>query len=179
MELLETMLNRRSVRTYTGEAVSEDALHHILQAGLLAPSGRNLCPVEFITVRDKSTLQQLARAKTAGAGMLNGASCAVAVVGDHEKSDTWIEDGSLAMIYMHLRATELGVAGCWVQCRNRTSQQREGEESLSSAAFVKGLLNIPERYSVLAILALGMADAPPTPHTADEVDFAKVHRETF
>lgn len=36
MELLEAMLNRRSVRRYTQEEIPEEKLEKILQAGLLA-----------------------------------------------------------------------------------------------------------------------------------------------
>lgn len=208
MELSEVILGRRSVRTYNGKEVSDEALHKIIEAGLLAPSSRNLRPVEFITVKDKSALRQLARAKTAGSSMLKGASCAVVVIGDAEKSDAWIEDCSIAMTYMMLRATELGVANCWVQCHGRISQQKRGKplsdviedviktngqapseqlvaqriaenagdkNNLSSDEFIKLLLDIPEKYSVLAILPLGMSDDTPKPHSADEADFMKVH----
>lgn len=208
MELMETILNRRSIRKYSGAEVSDEALRDITQAGLLAPSSRNLHPVELITVKDKTVLKQLARAKTAGSGMLEGASCAVVVIGDSERSDAWIEDCSVAMTYMMLRATELGIASCWVQCRNRISQQRKGEplsevvedvarvqtdkpseslvaqriannagdrDKLSSDEFIKQLLSLPDNYSVLAILSLGMTDETPKPHTEDEADFSKVH----
>lgn len=127
MELMDAILNRRSIRRYSGAEVSDAALHDILEAGLLAPSSHNLKPVRLVTVKDKAVLKQLARAKTAGSGMLEGASRAVVVIGDSEKSDAWIEDCAVAMTYMMLRATELGVASCWVQCRNRISQQKKGE----------------------------------------------------
>ena len=180
MELLDVILNRRSVREYNGEKVDDDTLRSILEAGLLSPSSRNLCPVELITVKDKDTLCQLARAKTAGSEMLNCASCAVVVIGDSEKADAWIEDCSLSMIYMQLRATELGVANCWVQCRNRVSQQKSNDaDNLSSDTFVKQLLDIPENYSVLAILSLGMTDKVIEPYTTDKADFMKVHNEKF
>ena len=212
MELLETILNRRSVRKYNDKEVGGETLQSILEAGLLAPSSRNLKPVEFIVIRDKAMLHQLARAKTAGSGMLKGASCAVVVIGGSEKSDAWIEDCSIAMTYMMLRATELCVANCWVQCRNKISQQKIGEplsdvvedvlqtnssvsseslvaqriannagdnDKLSSDEFVKQLLDIPDQYSVLAILSLGMSDDTAEPHPRDKADFLKVHEEKW
>lgn len=208
MELLEAILRRRSVRKYNDKEVDEETLQCILEAGLLAPSSRNLKPVEFIVIRDKSMLHQLARAKTAGSSMLKGASCAVVVIGDSKKSDAWIEDCSIAMTYMMLRTTELGVANCWVQCRNRISQQKIGEplsdmvedvlptnssipserlvaqriadnagdnNNLSSDEFVKLLLDIPEKYSVLAILSLGMSDDTSEPHSRDKAAFSAIH----
>ena len=44
MDLLEVMRSRRSVRTYTGEAVPEEKVDQILKAGLLSASGKNLKP---------------------------------------------------------------------------------------------------------------------------------------
>ena len=174
MDLSEVILRRRSVRKYNGEEVSDGALHKIIEAGLLAPSSRNLHPVEFITVKDKSVLSQIARAKTAGSSMLKDTSCAVVVIGDAEKSDAWIEDCSIAMTYMMLRATERGVANCWVQCR-----RRETENGTSSEMYIRELLNIPDKYGVLAVLSLGMSDESPRPHTISEADFSKVHEDLY
>ena len=180
MKLLEAMLSRRSIREYNGKEIDDDILNSILEAGLLSPSSRNLCPVELITVKDKDMLHKLAKSKTAGSDMLKNAYCAVVVIGDSSKSDVWVEDCSLSMIYMQLRATELGVANCWIQCRNRISQQKSGNsDSLSSGTFVRQLLGIPDNYSVLAILSLGMTDKVIEPYTADRADFMKVHNEKF
>lgn len=43
-DMLNMLLNRRSVRTYTGEAIPEDKLVLVLEAGLLAESGHNIRP---------------------------------------------------------------------------------------------------------------------------------------
>lgn len=182
MELLECMLHRRSIRKYNDKDISDDILHGIMEAGLLAPSSRNLHPVELVIVKDKEVLTQLAKAKTSGAGMLTNAKCAIVVIGDTEKSDVWIEDCSLSMIYMQLRATELGIANCWVQCRNRISQIEDmtaDQKNLSSDQFVKQLLKIPEKYGVLSILALGMTDEVLQSHKLDEANFSKVHKERY
>ena len=50
MELIEIMKNRRSVRQYTQEAIPEEKLEKILQAGLLSASGRARRPWELITL---------------------------------------------------------------------------------------------------------------------------------
>lgn len=174
MKLLDIMLKRRSVRKYNGQAVSDEALNRILTAGLLAPSSRNKLPVEFITVSDTELLQQLSLAKTSGSALISGCSRAVVVIGDTEKSDVWVEDCSIAMTYMQLMATELGVGNCWVQIRKRLA-----DDTVLSEDFVRANLKIPKNYSVLAILALGMCNEFPTPHTEDYADFGKVHSEKF
>ena len=171
MELMDTMLRRRSVRKYTGEEISEQKLKMILQAGLLAPTSRNRKPCEFYVVKDRAKLEQLAKAKSAGAGMLADCATAIAVFGDTEKADTWIEDSSIALAYMNLMAVDQGVGSCWVQMHLRASASgKDAEEN------VREILGVPEHYRIVGILALGMADEMPAPHSLEELETKKVHR---
>ena len=151
--ILELLQRRRSVRRYTEETISEEALDQILRAGLLAPSSRAIFPVEFIVVRDRDMLLQLSRAKTAGSGMLAKANAAIVAMGDKERSDAWIEDCSLAMIFMQLAAAEMGVGNCWVQCRGRVSQQKKGEPitAMSEDIALAGDAQKPERLVAATI----------------------------
>ncbi|HJD97094.1 nitroreductase family protein [Mailhella massiliensis] len=56
MDIWTAMKTRRSVRSYTGEPVSEEAVRAMLEAAMLAPSAGNEQPWEFILVRDKEAL---------------------------------------------------------------------------------------------------------------------------
>lgn len=176
-ELIEV---RRSRRSYTNAQILQEALDEIVQAGLLAPTGRNLKPNEIIMVRNKTMLETLSRAKTGGSAMLAEADAALVVIGDTARSDTWIEDGAITMTYMQLAAEEQGVGNCWVQIRNRQSQTvLANGEQLSSNAYVCQALEIPTPYEVLAILSLGMSKEARPPHTAADIDRSKLHMEKF
>lgn len=179
MELMECMLARRSGRSYTMEPVPQEALDEIIAAGLLAPSSRNLKSTELIRITNRETLTALASAKAQGAGMLANATAAIAVIGDSVKSDAWIEDGSIALTQMMLRAAELGIANCWVQIRNRYSAIDGDKGKIPASEICKKLLKLPENYSILAILSLGMPDKELPAHTLAEADLAKVHTENF
>ncbi len=171
-DLINTILNRRSTRKYTGEPVSEEALEKILQAGLLAPTSQNRKPCEFYVVKNRETLKQLSKAKKMGAGMLSDADTAIAVFGDSRKADTWIEDCSIAQSFMMLEATELGIGNCWVQMHLRSSLLgRDAEEN------VKNILGIDNPdLRIVGILSLGMPAKEPVSHTTEDADWAKVHR---
>lgn len=171
MELLDIILKRRSVRKYSQEPVTEDKLERILEAGLLAPTSRNRKPCEFYVIRDKAILKELSKAKEAGAEMLSECDVAVAVFGDSEKTDTWIEDCSIAMSYMNLMAVEQGVGSCWCQIHLRSSAS--GEEAEMK---VRNILAVPETYRMVGILALGMFEKETLPHKLDEIDILKIHR---
>ena len=97
MELMQAMMTRRSIRRYTDEKIPEEKLTRVLQAALLAPTSRDFRPCEFYVVEDRETLTALAGAKQAGAEMLKGAGAAIVVLADAVKSDTWIEDSSIAL----------------------------------------------------------------------------------
>ena len=58
MDLLDVMLKRRSVRKYTDEEIPREKLNKILQAGLLAPTSRNLKPCNFLMIENKETLKK-------------------------------------------------------------------------------------------------------------------------
>lgn len=171
MELMDILLSRRSIRKYTGEDVPEETLREILQAGLLAPTSRNLKPWEFYAVRDRETLRRLSRAKSAGGGMLAECSAAIAVFGDGEKADTWIEDCSIAMSFMMLMAEAKGVGSCWVQILFRTDASGKAAEE-----NVREILAAPAGSRIAGILALGIPAEKAKARLLSDVDWSKVHR---
>ena len=86
----------------------------------------------------------------------------------------WVEDCSIVMANMHLMADALGLGSCWVQCR-----LREASDSRPTEEYVRDLLHYPETYHLEAILALGVIDSHPAPHTLEDLQTDKVHYETF
>lgn len=174
MELLKIMQNRRSVRKYTDETVTEKNLEKILQAGLLSASGKAIRPWEFIVVKKKETLEQMAESRAAGAAMLKDADCAIVVLGDEQKTDVWTEDCSIAMANMHLMADALGVGSCWIQGRLRMAA-----DGRSTEEYLRELLKFPENLRLEAILSLGMPQKHPECHMLEDLDLTKIHREVF
>ncbi len=174
MKLLEIMKQRRSIRKYTGESISQDKLDMILKAGLLAPSGRNIKPWEFIVVREKEMLEKLSKSRSMGAGILAGADAAIVVIGNTEATDVWTEDCAIAMTQMHLMSDHLGIGSCWVQGRLRTMADGTAMDEI-----VKKLLAIPDNYALEAVLCLGIPEKRPSAHEESELLWEKVHREKF
>jgi len=67
MDVFSCMASRRSIRSFTGEPVSDAQLHAILEAGTMAPSAGNMQAREFVIVR--STQARRAAADTSDAGI--------------------------------------------------------------------------------------------------------------
>jgi nitroreductase len=140
MELEATIKNRRSVRSYTDEPVSDEALVKVLEAGRLAPSANNRQPWHFIVVKDPHKRKILSEGKYAK--FLT--SCPVVIVGcgDKVKSEKWHAiDTTIALENMVLQATSQGLGTCWIGSFN-------GED-------VRKALNVPDNFSVIAMLAVG------------------------
>ncbi len=168
-EILKILKKRRSIRRFKDEKIEKDVLDQILKAGLLAPSSKNKRPVEFIVVEDKDTLLKLKDCKSKGAEPLNTATCAIVVISNMDLSDVWVENASIATILIQLAAAELGLGSCWIQIRKRMNIIGDAEEE------VRKVLNIPEKYGVLSIIALGYKDEEIKPYTEESLDFSKIH----
>ncbi|MBR1646821.1 MAG: nitroreductase family protein [Selenomonadaceae bacterium] len=170
MDLLEIMRSRRSVRRYTDEKISDEDLKKILSAALLAPSGHSKYPCEFIVVKNRELLEKMSHCRKSNvAKMLEGAAAAIVVVADKDKSDTIVEDSSVAMMNMELLASSLGIGNCWIQIR-----ERDAEDDSSGEEFLRGLLNFPENFACQAVLSLGIPVRPPKARELDKLNFDKV-----
>ena len=169
MTLMDTMLKRRSTRTFTNEPVTKDELDIILQAALLAPTSMDRKPCNFMVVERKEVLMQLSQCKDHGAGLIEKADKAIVVLADTMLADTWCEDSSIALTYMHLMATELNLGSCWVQVHLRSKDKTPAEE------VVREILKIDSHYRIVGILALGHSDNIPEPHTLKDIDKNKIH----
>ena len=62
MELQEAILKRRSVRKFTDDVVTDEELRQIFEAVRWSPSWANTQTWEFIIVRDKALMKQVAGA---------------------------------------------------------------------------------------------------------------------
>ena len=169
MTLMDTMLKRRSTRIFNDEPVTKDELDKILHAALLAPTSMNRKPCNFLVVERKETLKELSRCKNHGAGLIANANKAIVVIADTMIADTWCEDSSIALTYMHLMAAELNLGSCWVQVHLRDKDGMDAEE------VVREIVKIDDHYRIVGILAIGHSDNIPEPHTLDDIDKNKIH----
>jgi nitroreductase len=171
MKLLE---KRRSIRKFTDQAIEPEKIKILSEAALRSPSGRGANPWEFIIVDDREMLANLSKAKQSGAALLKGAALGIVVCADPAKSDTLIEDASIASIIIQLAAESLGLGSCWVQMRNRMHA-----DGRPAPDHIAQLLDIPANYMVQCVIGLGYAAETKAPHPVTSLDFGKVHLGRF
>ena len=66
--VIKVIQDRRSIRQYTGDPVSEEHLEMILEAARQAPSGENAQPWRFVIVKDEATRKRLGAIAGGGSG---------------------------------------------------------------------------------------------------------------
>lgn len=168
--LHQLLLERHSIRKYKNEDIDPDVVKQILEAGLLAPSSKSGRPWQFVVVEDRSTLEILSKCKSAGARPIAGASFAIIICVDPEKSDVFIEDSSVAANMMQLQAAALGVGSCWIQIRNRYNSEDEPAQNI-----IKETLGIPDGQQIVQVLTFGISDENRRPVDPEKLLWEKVH----
>jgi len=161
---------RRSIRKFTEEQIKPEEVELILKAGLKAPSSKNGKPWHFIAVEDKEMLEKLSVSKKGTAKMIAGCPFAIVVTVDPLVSSVWIEDASIATIMMQLQAEDLNIGSCWVQIRDRFTEQ-----GISSEEYIKDILDIPMQLQVLCVIAFGYKSQEKNPIDDDSLEWDKVH----
>ena len=154
MESFATLIkSRKSTRKFTDQLLNPEQVEMILKAALMAPASKRKNPWQFVVVEDKEMLAKLSVCKPAGAAFLKDCALAVVVLANVMESDVWVEDASIASIYMQLQAEDLGLGSCWCQIRNR-----QMEDDTDAAQYVRGLLDVPYQLDVLSIIGIGYKD---------------------
>ena len=154
MDFFKTIESRHSYRgAFTDTPVLEDDLIKIIDAGLRAPSGCNAQTTSFIVVINKKVRSEISKLLP----NKNVVTAPVIIIAVTEKVtfdfglDFEIEDYSAAVENIHLAATALGYASCWLDGQTRI-------DGVSGA--LEKLLNIPLGKQVRSILPIGTPVQP-------------------
>ena len=164
---------RRSHRKFTDRKVEKEKIDALVTAALLAPSSRGLDPVRFVVVTEEKLLGQLSAAKPHGASFLKNAPLGIVVCADPSVSDVWVEDASIASIYLHLAAESLGLGSCWIQIRKRMY-----DDTLTAEKKVAEILGLGERMRVEAVVGIGYSAESKKPRSIEGLDRSRVSYRT-
>ena len=173
-EFHDMLFTRHSIRKYTDEPIDGEHVKLLLEAALLAPSGKSVRPWEFVVVEDKEVLAKMSECRPFGSGPVAKCKLAIVVCGDPGKTDVWVEDCTIAATYIQLQAEALGLGSCWIQMRGRFDKDNN-----DSADLIRELLDIPGEQQVECIIVLGHKDEVRLPVDPDKLLWEKVHIGKF
>lgn len=148
--VIKALHERRSIRKFTDEPVSDEAITAILEAGRWAPSGLNNQPWRFLVVkRDDPRLEKLAEC-TKYAHIVRRSALCIAVVLEKEAMYSEMKDhqGAGACIQNMLLATHaLSLGAVWLG------------QIVNDQTASLGALNLdPNDYELQVVIALGHPD---------------------
>lgn len=151
---IETIMNRKSVRSYTEQKLSDAQIETLLKAAMAAPSGINIQPWRFVVVTDQATMNAL-RANDRTQAMYSQAAAIFVICGETEFSwkgseekvpnGNWTADCAAATENLLLAAESLGLGAVWTACYPY-------EDRMSKAISVLG---IPEGVTPYSIVPVG------------------------
>lgn len=170
----ELIKNRRSMRKFTKEELTQDQVVTLMKAALMSPTSKRTNSWQFVVVDDKETLKTLSHCKEHSATFIADAALAIVVTADPLASDVWIEDTSIASIMIQLQAEDLGLGSCWVQVRERFTAN-----GMPADEFVRGVLDIPLQLQVLSVIAIGHKAMERKPFDEEHLQWEKIHLNKF
>ena len=164
METIEALMTRRSVRTWTEEAVPMQERKLILEAAMNAPSAANARPWQFVTIDDAAVIARFTQ--MGGTEMLAACSFLTLVCGEPGKEvypGFWPQDCSCAAHNMQIAAHARGIGCVWI-----------GIYPLEARVeLCRAVLGIPEDRVPFALLAFGYPKLLPEPEY--RYDATRIH----
>jgi len=153
METWDAIRSRRNVRSFADRPIADDQLDEILEAARRTPSSQNWQPWDFILIRQRAQLAELAQVWR-GAGHVAHATAAIALIApvpadDRERRLTQYDLGQATMSIM-IAAAGLGIG---------TAHAGVGDQDMA-----RSLLGFPEGKFCAYLISLGYpAGRPLTP----------------
>ena len=173
LDVFEAIKERRSIRAYTDEKVSDKDVERLIDAARWAPSAGNIQPWEFVVVKEGETKRRLSDAAL-NQTFIETAPVVIVVCADLNRSSMGygsrgknlysLQDTAAATENIILAAQELGLATCWVGAFR--------EEEVAKA------VKAPRNLRPVAVVPVGHPAERPVAPPKRSVN-ENVHYETF
>ena len=129
-EVIEMMKTRRSIRKFKPDALPDEIIEQIAEAGTYAATGKNLQSPTIIAVTNKQLRDRISEMNRKIGGWQEGfdpfyGAPAMMIVLADKNVPTAVYDGSLVMGNLMLAAHSLGVGSIWI---HRAKEEFESEE---------------------------------------------------
>jgi len=167
MDAMDAILSRRSIRKYTEQPVSDEAIDELLKAAMSAPSAGNQQPWQFVVIRERGRLDEIPKYHPYSA-MLKQASVAILICGDvksEKHKGYWVQDCSAATQNLLVAAQAKGLGAVWLGVYPREDR----------VAGIRKVLGLPEHIVPLSLIPVGHKGEEKPP--ADRYDASRVHHD--
>lgn len=164
LETSEALKNRRSVRKFKDKKVEKKKIIEMIDSARLAPSGKNIQPVEYIVIQNEKKRKEITKIASGGDFIAEAPLC-IAVIS--KKCEHDIEDGSAATENILISAKAQGLDSCWVAGYKK-----------DYSSGIENYFSLPEDYRLISLLAIGYSDVNPEPPAKKSIEEV-IHYENF
>jgi len=168
MDAIATILGRRSIRSFTEEAVADEQIRTMLTAAMSAPSAGNSRVWRFVVVTDRDILKQAAVINPYAA-MAARAPLGIMVCADTKAErfpGYWQQDCAASMQNLLLAAHALGLGAVWTGVYPMQDRVK---------AFA-ALLSLPEGVIPMGFAVIGHPAQALPPHDEYVESFVHANR---
>lgn len=156
-DVLKAIKERRSIRRYKDEQISDEELKTVLEAGTWAATGHGTQAPYIVAIQNPEICSLLRKMNAEIMGVESdpyyGAPTIVIVLAP-ENNPNHTKDGSLILGNMMLAAHSIGLASCWINREDAMFASEQGKKLLQDWQLPEGLVGI-------GALSLGYASAHP------------------
>lgn len=150
-EVIQTIMTRRSIRSFNETQLTKEQLEVLIQAGLCAPSGMCKQTWKFFGVLNQEIINRLATTieETLGRKGYNFYHAKALIITTNEANSTWCkEDNACALENIFLAAHSMGIGSVWIN-------QLLGQCEEPAIRAILEELGVPANHQVFGIAALG------------------------
>jgi len=144
MDFMDVVKSRKSIRGYSEREVEEEKLNQILEAARISPSWANKQCVQYVIVKEKAKITELAgifNSWLKQAPIIMVACADPKESGSHNGMDYYLVDVGISMQQLILAATDQGLSTCWIGAFDETK--------------IKKILKVPNTVRVVAMTPIG------------------------
>lgn len=156
-DVLKAIRERRSIRRFKPEQVTDEELKTILEAGTWAPTGHGSQDPWIVAVQNEALRKRLTQLNAQIMGVSSdpyyGAPTLVLVFASKDNENNY-RDGSHVLGNMMLAAHSIGLASCWINREDKMFETTEGKQIMKE-------LNLPDGLMGVGALSLGYAASQP------------------
>jgi nitroreductase len=138
---IETLKNRRSIRTYTSQPVDAKTIENIIDCARLAPTAMNDQPWDFVVITSKEALGRIPKILGHAEFIANAAFCVLVLARETSCAE---EDCCAATENLLIAAEAYGLGACWVAGAKQ-----------AYAPVVAQAFGAPETHKLISIVSVG------------------------
>ena len=169
-EVLKALRERRSVRNFKPEQITDEELKTVLDAGTFAPTAMGRQMPYIVAVQNPEIVAQLVRMNAAvlstDGNPYYDAPTIVLVFAPRDWSNS-VQDGSLVLGNMMNAAHAIGLGSCWINRERQMFDTEEGGELMRRFGLPDGLMGIGS-------ISLGYPAAAPQPAAPRKDDYIRI-----